>query len=63
MITGYPLLFSPECGPYLAASVAEEQALNDGADLLNGVIAKAAAVHGFQFVDVTKRFARTPSVV
>lgn len=56
VITGYPRLFSPEYGPYLAASVAEQQALNDGADLLNGVIANAAAEHRFQFVDVTKRF-------
>ena len=56
VITGYPRLFSPEYGPFLAASAAEQQSLNDGADLLNGVIAEAAADHGFQFVDVTKRF-------
>jgi hypothetical protein len=30
--------------------------LNEGADLLNGVIAEAATEHGFQFVDITKRF-------
>ena len=30
--------------------------LNPGANLLNTVIATAAAEHGFQFVDVTKRF-------
>jgi lysophospholipase L1-like esterase len=56
VITGYPRLFSPESGPFLGASAAEQEALNDGADLLNGVIAAAAAAHGFQFVDVTKRF-------
>ncbi len=56
VVTGYPRLFSPEYGPYLGASPAEQQALNDGADLLNGVIAEAAAAHGFRFVDVTKRF-------
>lgn len=56
VVTGYPRLFSPEFGAYLAASVAEQQALNDGADLLNGVIAQASAKHGFQFVSVTKRF-------
>lgn len=56
IVTGYPRLFSPEYGPFLAASTSEQEALNDGADLLNGVIAKAAAEHGFQFVDVTKRF-------
>jgi len=56
VVTGYPRLFSPEYGVFLAASAPEQEALNDGADLLNGVIAEAAAEHGFQFVDVTKRF-------
>jgi lysophospholipase L1-like esterase len=56
LITGYPRLFSPEYGPFLAASASEQQALNDGADLLDAVIAEAAARHGFGFVDVTKRF-------
>ena len=56
IVTGYPELFSPKNGPFLGASVAEQQALNDSADTLNGVIAQAAADHGFQFVDVTKRF-------
>lgn len=66
VVTGYPRLFSPEYGdyagtlpgtqiPYLA-SVAEQQLLNDGADLLNAVIADVAAAHGFQVVDVTHRF-------
>lgn len=56
LVIGYPRLFSPAYGPYFAASPEEQQALNDGADLLNGVIADAAARHGFEFVDVTKRF-------
>lgn len=56
VVVGYPRLFSPEFGAYLGASTAEQQALNDGADLLNGVLADRAAAHGFQFVDVTKRF-------
>jgi lysophospholipase L1-like esterase len=56
LVTGYPRLFSPEYGDYLLASPQEQQALNDGADLLDGVIEAAAARHGFQFVDVTKRF-------
>ena len=30
--------------------------MNDGADLLNAVIADVAAQYGFQFVDVTSRF-------
>lgn len=56
VVTGYPRLFSPEYGSFLGASTAEQQALNQGADLLNGVIAAAASAHGFGFVDVTKRF-------
>lgn len=56
VVTGYPRLFSPEFGDYLHASPAEQQAMNDGADLLNAVTAEMAAAHGFQFVDVTKRF-------
>lgn len=61
VVVGYPRLFSPEFGDYafgpvLHMSTAEQQALNDAADLLNGVIAEAAADNGFQFVDVTRRF-------
>ncbi|QNN53987.1 SGNH/GDSL hydrolase family protein [Nocardioides mesophilus] len=56
VVTGYPPLFSPEYGAYYGASPAEQQALNEGAALLNSVIAQVAAEHGFQFVDVTKRF-------
>lgn len=56
VVTGYPRLFSPEYGSFLAASPTEQKALNDGANHLNRVIATAAAEHGFQFVDVTKRF-------
>jgi lysophospholipase L1-like esterase len=56
VVLGYPRLFSPEHGAYLGASPAEQQELNEGADLLNATIARAAAEHGFQFVDVTKRF-------
>lgn len=56
MVVGYARLFSPEYGAFLGASPAEQQALNDGADLLNSVISAAASRHGFQFVDVTKRF-------
>ena len=56
VVVGYPRLFSPEFGDYLGASTAEQQTLNDGADLLNGVIAGVADGYGFQFVDVTRRF-------
>ncbi|SOC52629.1 SGNH/GDSL hydrolase family protein [Ornithinimicrobium cerasi] len=57
VVTGYPHLFSPEYGPYLGASVLEQEALNAAADLLNSVIAAEALEAGFQYVDVTKRFA------
>lgn len=56
IVLGYPRLFSPEYGAYLYASPAEQQLMNDGADQLNAVIRRAAVEHGFQFVDVTKRF-------
>ncbi len=56
VVTGYARLFSPEYGAYLGASPAEQGVLNDGADQLNGVVAAAAARHGFDFVDVTDRF-------
>jgi len=56
IVTGYPRLFSPEHGSYLGASPAEQQALNDGAGVLNGVLRAAAQEHGFDFVDVTHRF-------
>ncbi|MEO6511676.1 MAG: SGNH/GDSL hydrolase family protein [Nocardioides sp.] len=56
LVVGYPRLFSPEYGSYLGASPAEKQALNDGADTLNGVLQHAATAAGFTFVDVTHRF-------
>ena len=56
LLTGYPRLFTPKHGAYFKASVAEQKALNSGADLLNKVIAKAARSHGFRFVSVTNRF-------
>jgi lysophospholipase L1-like esterase len=56
VVTGYPRLFSPEYGAYLAASSAELSALNAGADALDAVIAAAAGRAGFQYVDVRKRF-------
>jgi lysophospholipase L1-like esterase len=56
VVTGYPRLFSPEFGDYHNASPAEQQLMNEGADRLNAVIEEVAAEHGFQFVDVTRRF-------
>lgn len=56
VVTGYPRLFSPEYGAYLAASPAELSTLNGLADTLDRVIADAAARAGFQYVDVRDRF-------
>jgi lysophospholipase L1-like esterase len=56
LVVGYPHLFSDGYGAFLGASPDEQAALNDGADVLDGVIAAAATRHGFGFVDVTKRF-------
>ena len=56
VVTGYPRLFSPEYGAYLAASPDELSALNAGADTLDTVIADAVARAGFRFVDVRTRF-------
>jgi lysophospholipase L1-like esterase len=56
VVTGYPRLFSPQYGAYLAASPAELGALNAAADTLDSVIAAAATRAGFQFVDVRQRF-------
>jgi lysophospholipase L1-like esterase len=56
VVTGYPRLFSPEYGTFLAASPAEQAALNAGADTLDAVIASATARAGFQYVDVRQRF-------
>ncbi|WP_110180667.1 SGNH/GDSL hydrolase family protein [Nocardioides solisilvae] len=56
VVTGYPRLFSPEAGDYVFASPAEQEQLNEGADLLNATLRAAARRHRFAFVDVTQRF-------
>jgi lysophospholipase L1-like esterase len=56
VVTGYPRLFSPEYGGYLMASPADQRRLNAAADLLDSVIKARAEAHGFQYVDVRKRF-------
>jgi lysophospholipase L1-like esterase len=56
VVTGYPRLFSPEHGPYLAATTAELDTINAAADTLDAVIAAAAGRAGFRFVDVRARF-------
>jgi len=56
VVTGYPRLFSPEFGAYLAASPAELGGLNAAADTLDAVISDASVRAGFQYVDVRSRF-------
>ncbi|QSB05963.1 SGNH/GDSL hydrolase family protein [Natronoglycomyces albus] len=56
-VTGYPRLFNGErCNWLVDLSYEEQMALNDAADLLNSVIASAAAGAGFGFIDVTGAF-------
>jgi lysophospholipase L1-like esterase len=50
-VTGYPRLFSSAHGAVLGASPVEQDAMNEGADLLT-----ATKAHGYTFVDVTERF-------
>ena len=62
VVTGYPRFFSAGYGdwtvaPGYAVTTGEQALMNAGADTLNAAIAQVAARHGFQFVDVTKRFA------
>lgn len=63
VVTGYARLFSPRFGDYVPAelpqalmSVTEQEAANGAADKLNATIAERADAHGFEFVDITKRF-------
>jgi hypothetical protein len=55
-VTGYPRLFSSAYGAVLGASPVEQDAMNEGADLLTATIRTAARAHGYTFVDVTERF-------
>ncbi|WP_298747245.1 SGNH/GDSL hydrolase family protein [uncultured Serinicoccus sp.] len=56
VVTGYPHLFTPEAGGFVNASPEEQEALNEGADLLNATVAAAAQRRGFDYVDVVRRF-------
>ena len=57
-VTGYPRLFAAvnTCDALGSVSIAEQQRMNTGADLLSGVIEAAAASHGFTYVDVRDEF-------
>ncbi|MEU6857422.1 SGNH/GDSL hydrolase family protein [Glycomyces sp. NPDC046736] len=57
-VTGYPRLFAAtnHCDALGLISIAEQQRMNNGADLLSAVIANAAGAHGFTYVDVRDEF-------
>ena len=57
VVLGYPRLFEP--GPCRAGvpDAARRKAINDGTDLLNGVLARTSQVLKARFVDVRDRFA------
>jgi lysophospholipase L1-like esterase len=58
VVTGYPRLFAARntCDALGAISIAEQQRMNTGADLLSAEIEEAAAAHGFAYVDVRDEF-------
>ncbi|WP_100448485.1 SGNH/GDSL hydrolase family protein [Glycomyces xiaoerkulensis] len=57
-VLGYPRLFGAHdtCDAFGLISIAEQERMNQGADLLSGVIESAAASAGFTYVDVRDRF-------
>ncbi len=57
-VTGYPRLFAARntCDALGTISIAEQVRMNQGADLLSGVIQAAAENHGFTYVDVRDEF-------
>ena len=57
-VTGYPRLFAARntCDALSTISIAEQERMNVGADLLSAVIEEAAASHGFTYVDVRDDF-------
>ncbi|NUQ89011.1 MAG: SGNH/GDSL hydrolase family protein [Glycomyces artemisiae] len=58
LVTGYPRLFAARntCDALGSISIAEQARMNQGADLLSGVIQAAAEDHGFTYVDVRDEF-------
>jgi lysophospholipase L1-like esterase len=58
VVTGYPRLFAARntCDALGSISIAEQQRMNTGADLLSAVIEEAAAAHGFAYLDVRDEF-------
>jgi lysophospholipase L1-like esterase len=57
VVVGYPRIFMGEdCNALTWFSPAEEQRLNDTADLLNGLLGSVASAHGFGFANPTGAF-------
>ncbi|MDQ3904404.1 MAG: SGNH/GDSL hydrolase family protein [Actinomycetota bacterium] len=59
IVLGYPRLFdlAPACGDPLAPNLTRRAKLNEGADVIDGVIYKTVVGQpGFRFVDVRNRF-------
>ncbi|MQM24838.1 SGNH/GDSL hydrolase family protein [Glycomyces albidus] len=59
LVIGYPRLFNEQrtCGALDQPTVEEQIRMNQGADLLAGVLSDAAARHDFTYVDVRGYFA------
>ncbi|CCB73653.1 MULTISPECIES: SGNH/GDSL hydrolase family protein [Streptomycetaceae] len=57
VVLGYPRFYQIDGDCLLGLSDTKRQAIDDAADLLDGVIAKRAADHGFTFGDVRAAFA------
>ncbi|WP_205323621.1 SGNH/GDSL hydrolase family protein [Glycomyces sp. YM15] len=58
VVTGYPRLFAARntCDAFGSISIAEQQRMNVGADVLSAVIQETAEAHGFTYVDVRDEF-------
>jgi lysophospholipase L1-like esterase len=57
VVLGYPRLYDLSALLCIGLSSTSRQKIDEGADVLDGVIQTAAAAHGFSFADVRPRFA------
>ncbi|GAB3653812.1 SGNH/GDSL hydrolase family protein [Glycomyces tarimensis] len=57
-VLGYPRLFAAKdtCDAFGLISIAEQERMNQGADLLSGVIEAAAIARGLSYIDVRDEF-------
>lgn len=56
VVVGYPQLFTSDASCVTGISKTESNALNEAADVLNGIVSERAAEHGFTYADVTDTF-------